>query len=484
MVGSPSSQASNDTFAVTTGARVQIYSVRTRKLVKTIARFHDTAHSAEIRYDGRVLVAGDDTGTIQVFDANSRAILKTWKECKQPVWTTKWSLTDSTSLMSCSDDKTVRLWDLPSDSSVVTFHGHQDYVRTGCFMVGQANGLLASGGYDETVRLWDPRASNAAVMSFKHVASVESVLCMPSGATLLAAADNQIAVLDIIAGRPLHMIRNHQKTVTSLGLTAQGTRLISGGLDGHIKMFETTGWNVVAGLKYPSAVLTAAVLQSAVSREDKHIAVGMSSGMLSIKTRFSGEQKVKEKERASQMEALLAGSIADFDKKAAKKRTRGWETRLRGRDFDGEGADIVVQGEDRRKVKKLKKWEEELRAGRYREALDSAIHGQDKLTILTLLNQFRYRSALRASLEDRDEVTLRPVLHWIFQNISHTAFTRICVEVAMNILDIYSKHLGQSSTLAKQTMKLHVRVRQEVQRAQEAYKTKGMLELLASNDIG
>src|SRR5271155_1170446 len=114
-------QALPDAFAVTTGARVQIFSRRTRKLLKTITRFDDTAHGGEIRYDGRVLAAGDDTGAIQVFDVNSRAILKTWKECKQPVWTTKWSPRESTSLMSCCDDNTVRLWDLPSESSVYTF---------------------------------------------------------------------------------------------------------------------------------------------------------------------------------------------------------------------------------------------------------------------------------------------------------------------------------------------------------------------------
>lgn len=105
----PSAAQPPDVFTVTTGARVQIYSVRTRKLLKTITRFDDTARGTDIRPDGRIIAVGDDTGTIQVFDVNSRAILKTWKDHKQPVWVTKFSPSDPTTLLSTSDDRTVRL---------------------------------------------------------------------------------------------------------------------------------------------------------------------------------------------------------------------------------------------------------------------------------------------------------------------------------------------------------------------------------------
>jgi U3 small nucleolar RNA-associated protein 15 len=117
--------------------------------------------------------------------------------------------------MSASDDQTVRLWDLPSQESVTTFIGHQDYVRSGAFMPGQASNLVVSGSYDQSVRLWDPRSPGRSVMIFKHAAAVETVLPLPSGTTILAAADNQISVLDLVAGKPLQLLKNHQKAVTS-----------------------------------------------------------------------------------------------------------------------------------------------------------------------------------------------------------------------------------------------------------------------------
>ena len=252
-----------DQFAVTTGPRIQIFSTRTRKVVKTISRFgvDDIAHSGNIRRDGRIVVAGGDSGIIQAFDLKSRAILKTWKEHKQPVWVTQWHPSDLTTLMSCSDDRTVRLWDLPGDTSTNTFNGHQDYVRCGTFMPTQS-GLLVSGSYDQTVRLWDSRAGGKSVMVFKHAAAIEAILPMPSGTALLAASDNTISVLDVVAAKPIQVLKNHQKTVTSLALAGNGERVLSGALDGHVKVFETTGWNVVAGMKYPSPILSLSVISS------------------------------------------------------------------------------------------------------------------------------------------------------------------------------------------------------------------------------
>jgi U3 small nucleolar RNA-associated protein 15 len=370
-IAASSTTNSTDTFAVTSGSRIQVFSSRTRKVLKTITRFNidDTAHSGNIRRDGRILVAGGDSGAIQAFDINSRAILKTWREHKQPVWVTHWHPSELTAIMSASDDKTVRLWDLPSDTSTQSFYGHQDYVRSGSFMTGQTQGMLVSGSYDQTVRLWDPRVAGKAVMTFKHSAAVESVLPMPSGTTLLAAAENQISVLDLVAAKPIQVLRNHQKTVTSLSLTSNGSRVLAGGLDGHVKVFETSEWKVVAGFKYPSPVLALSIIGIGPNKEDKHLVVGMQSGLLSIRTRLSQQEATQRREREKEMKALMEGKIEEYDKKQGKKRGRGWEKRFRGKDYTGEAADIIIDGKDSRK-KNLNKWESALRKGRYEEALN------------------------------------------------------------------------------------------------------------------
>jgi U3 small nucleolar RNA-associated protein 15 len=426
------------------------------------------------------MVAGDESGKIQVFDVNSRAILKTWDEHKQPVWTTKFSPTEPTTLMSASDDRTVRLWDLPSQQSTTTFIGHTDYVRCGSFMPGMMSNMILSGSYDETVRLWDPRVPTRAAMIFKHAAPIEAVLPMPSGTSVLAAADNQISVLDLVAGRPLTILKNHQKTVTSLCLASNDTRLVSGGLDGHVKVFETTGWNVVAGSKYPSPILSVSVIPSGANREDKHLVVGLSSGILSIRTRLSGQQKVKERERAKEMQALLDGTLEDYDKKQNKKRPRGVEKKLRGMDFVGEGADVIIEGNSRAHKKKESVWERHLRQGRFTEALDYILTAESvsSIQVLTVLTALRHRSAMRAALEGRDEITVQPILRWVVKHITDPRYVSICVDASLILLDLYAEHVGGSQELDEAFKMLHQRVKKEVESAQQACQTGGMLEML------
>ncbi|KAH6875687.1 WD40-repeat-containing domain protein [Alternaria rosae] len=475
--------ATQDLFAVTTGSRVQIFSSKSRKVVKTISRFgvDDVAHSGNIRRDGRILVAGGDTGVIQAFDVKSRAILKTWKEHKQPVWVTQWNPTDLTGLMSCSDDRTVRLWDLPSEKSVMKFDGHQDYVRSGTFMPAQS-GLLVSGSYDQTVRLWDSRVGGKAVMVFKHAAPVETVLPMPSGTAVLAAADNVISVLDIVAAKPIHMLRNHQKSVTALSLANNGERLLSGALDGHVKVFETTGWNVVGGMKYPSPILSLSVIPN--QKEDRHIAVGMQSGLLSIKTHLSGEQKVQAREREKEMKALMEGKIEEYDRSKKRKRGKGWEKRIRGKDFTGESADIVIDGNARGKITAGQPWAHALRKGMYAQALDMVLESKDanaRSQSLTLLTALRHRSALRTALSNRDSVTLQPILRWCIKNVSDYRITRLTTDVALVVLDLYADQLGRSEEVDDLIMALMQRVKVTVEASQDAWKVRGMLDMLVSS---
>ncbi|KAF2746691.1 U3 small nucleolar RNA-associated protein-like protein 15 [Sporormia fimetaria CBS 119925] len=468
-------------FAVTTGSRVQIFSSKTRKPVKTINRFgvDDIAHSGNIRRDGRILVAGGDSGAIQAFDVNSRAILKTWKEHKQSVWRTEWHPTNLTELMSCSDDRTVRLWDLPSDKSTMTLNGHQDYVRCGTYMPAQS-GLIVSGSYDQTVRLWDSRVGGNAVMIFKHAAAVEAVLPMPSGTAVLAASDNTVSVLDIVAAKPVQVLRNHQKTVTSLSLASNGSRLLTGGLDGHVKVFETSAWNVVGQLKYPSPILSLSVISS--NNEDKHIAVGLQSGILSLRTRLSGQQKALAREREKEMKALMEGRIEEYDRAKKRKRGKGWEKRIRGKDFTGEGADIVIEGNARGRVNKNRPWGHALRWGQYGKALDLVLESKDgdaRPQTITVLTALTHRSALRTALSNRDEVTLQPILRWLIRNVPDCRITRLVTDVALQVLDLYADQLGRSPEVDMLVEQLMQRVKVVVEASQVAWNVMGMVNMLS-----
>jgi len=472
--------SSNDTFVATSGARVYLYSVRTRKLVKTITRFYDDARSGEVRRDGRVLVAGDDSGRIQVFDVSSRAILRTWTTHKQSVWATKFSPTELTSVVSASDDKTVRLWDLTSNEPLKTFVGHQDYVRSVSFMPGSMSNIIISGSYDSTVKLWDPRmAGNSAVRTFKHSAAIEDVLPLSSGTTVCASSGESISVLDMIAARPLRLLKNHQKTVTSLSEASGGRRLVSGGLDGHVKVFETTGWNVVATMKYSSPILAVKVISSGGGEDatDRHLVVGMSSGVLSIRSRLSGVEAAKKKAREKEMDALLAGTIDQHDAEIKKAKTLTKKKKL---DLLGAGADHTIEDEPGVKVRKEAPWARKLQLHQYSDALDNVLHkgsGQHSdLNVLTVLKDLRHRNAMQEALKDRDENTILPIMRWISNRIMDPKLADVCVEVAFQLMELYGHYVEHSELLREEFSTLHRRTRTYVEKSQYAIQLLGALE--------
>ncbi|KAK1012330.1 U3 small nucleolar RNA-associated protein 15 [Friedmanniomyces endolithicus] len=489
--------AQADTFAVTSGGRVQIYSAKTRKLVKNISRFgvDDTARSGVLRRDGRILLAGGDSGIVQAFDTGSRAILRQWRgehAHKQAVHVVRWNPIILTDLMSASDDRTVRVWDLTDDVAKWTGIGHEDYVRSACYLPGQ-DGMIATGSYDQTVRLWDTRqpGNDRPAMSFKHAAPIEDLIPL-TNFVLASAAGNEVTILDLIAGKAQHIIRSHQKTVTSLSTGQDTSRLLTGGLDGHVKVHNTTSWEVVAGFKYPSPILSLAVVstgQQVIDREDRHLAVGLQTGLLSIRTRIAGAEKVKAREKTKRMDALIAGEGDAYERAQRKKDTRqGIRARDRGKDFRGEGADIIITGNERTRTKPLRPWQRSLRSGKYALALDEVLAGdpysnEDMLTLVTAL---RHRSALRTAVSNRSPENLVPLLKWILKYINHARHVSLIYDVVLLLLDAYGEKmeewLANEDDTGKEVLflvkRLARRVRKGAYYASQAQGTLGMIGLM------
>jgi len=69
---------------------------------------------------------------------------------------------DGALLVSGSDDKTVKLWDVQTGGVVKTFHGHTLVVCS--VSISADNTMIASGSADKTIRLWDIRKGQCCVI--------------------------------------------------------------------------------------------------------------------------------------------------------------------------------------------------------------------------------------------------------------------------------------------------------------------------------
>ena len=110
--------------------------------------------------------------------------------------------------------------------------------------------------------------------------------------------------------------------------------------------------------------------------------------------------------------------------------------------------------------------------------LAQGCHAAPAVTALTVLVALRHRSALREALEGRDEITVLPLLKWVSKHIADPRYLSICVDVSFHLLDIYSEHVGGSAELATLFQALLGKVSKEVEKAQMAIQTNGMVESL------
>ncbi|KAG0303027.1 snoRNA-binding rRNA-processing protein [Dissophora globulifera] len=445
------SETSPYDFAVTASTRVQIYSSKTHQVKKTISRFKDVAYSGTIRGDGRLVVAGDATGLVQIFDIGSRAILRTFRDHRHPVHVAKFS-SDKTQIMSASDDKTVRIWDMPSETPLTIFTGHEDYIRTG--MVSRDNPhLILSGSYDQTVKLWDMR-TQGCVMTMNHGAPVECVEMFPNGGVVVAAGGPNLKVFDILTGgRPMHSLSNHQKTVTSLCFDQSYSRLLTGSLDQHVKVYNVQDYSVVHSVKYPAPVMSVAL-----SPDDTHLVAGMAGGLLSIRQRVVKTAEIQT--RRAQEEQARGGSYKHF---------------IRGQKSAAD-ADFTVESQKRRR---LRDYDRYLKVFQYGNALDACLRtNQPPVTTVSLIQELIHRDGLRQALSGRDDISLEPLAQFLVKNINNPRYTSLLVDVTMVMIDMYTAVLGQSPLIDELFVKLRARVKMELAFQKQLMSVVGSMEML------
>ena len=246
---------------------------------KSFNRWGGVAYSGVVRgTDGNLIAAGNDSGAVRVFNMQgSGASLRNLKGHSRATKVVRWG-NDGTRIFTASDDKTARWWDISTGETVVTFKDHGDYVRSAA--VGP-NSLCITGSYDHCVRIWDSREAAKPAMSFNHGAPVDSVLALKGGNLVLSSGSNQIKVWDTIkGGDPIASFSNSQKTITTLCQDATGTRVFSGSLDGHVKVYDVSTFEMVFGYQCPHPILS-----MDISIDSSRIVVGMAGGGLAVRAR-------------------------------------------------------------------------------------------------------------------------------------------------------------------------------------------------------
>ena len=137
---------------------------------------------------------------------------------------------DGTQIVSGSDDKTIRVWNVETRAAVgEPLVGHTRAVRSVAFSPDGTQ--IVSGSYDNTIRVWNVE-TRAAVGEplIGHTSLVTSVALSPDGTQIVSGShDKTIRVWNVetcaAVGEPL---TGHTNWVRSVAFSPDGTQIVSG----------------------------------------------------------------------------------------------------------------------------------------------------------------------------------------------------------------------------------------------------------------
>jgi WD40 repeat protein len=154
---------------------------------------------------------------------------------------------DGKTIISASDDKTLRLWDLEGNKPHIIFQGHENSVTSVAFSPDSK--MIVSGSQDNTVRLWNFQGNQLQVFrgheestgSFGNKGGVNSVAFSPDGKTIVSGADDKTLRLWDLEGNQLQVFQGHENSVTSVAFSPDSKMIVSGSFDKTLRFWDLKG---------------------------------------------------------------------------------------------------------------------------------------------------------------------------------------------------------------------------------------------------
>jgi len=184
--------------------------------------------------DGRIASCSEDR-TVRIWENSPRGGSDVIKAHCGTVRSVDWSA-DGGLLATAGDDKVVKLW-TPEKKFLTSLKGHTHWVRSAHFSPDAR--MIVSGGDDKTVRIWDVESRNDVQCFTDPSDTVLKTKFHPDGSCVAAAsADHSINLWDTRCQRLVQHYSAHNGACTSLAFHPSGNYLLSAGLDKHLHVWD------------------------------------------------------------------------------------------------------------------------------------------------------------------------------------------------------------------------------------------------------
>ena len=184
--------------------------------------------------------------SVRLWSLETWTCLVIYKGHDHPVWDVTWG-PFGLYFLTGSLDRTCRLWRTDHIEDLRMFVGHDKDVDSVCFHPNGA--YIFTGSSDRVVRMWAVANGYPVRMFTGHTGNITSLSCSPSGKILASADDAGIIILwDLGPGKLKKRMRGHGKGgIWSLSWSVESTVLASGGADGTVRIWDVAVGNDASG---------------------------------------------------------------------------------------------------------------------------------------------------------------------------------------------------------------------------------------------
>jgi WD40 repeat protein/uncharacterized caspase-like protein len=155
---------------------------------------------------------------------------------------------DGKRIITASDDKTAKIWDVLTGSLLADLKGHRYAVKSVQFTSDGKKVVTASD--DSTVKIWDSGTGKLLIDIIGHKGIINSAQFSPDGKMIVTAcADSTAKIWDVATGKLLLDLRGHRGGVLFAQFSPDGKKIVTSSLDTTARVWDASNGALLANLK-------------------------------------------------------------------------------------------------------------------------------------------------------------------------------------------------------------------------------------------
>ena len=428
---SPSEEHAEFLF-VATGNKLQCINARNSQYAPFSGNFHNRVLCCAIRKDYSMVAGAEETGFLKIFHAQHKNLLRRWKIHELPARALKFSQ-HKVNLLSCSEDRFVKIFDIATSECLNAIKVFSDKVT--CLDVEKFDSpeVFVAGSYDQTWKLFDTRLDKSQVISLKHSHPIDTIKVFGNGNMIVTGGGRFVKIWDLryyhsnpenSSASVVATLADHHKNVMCVRFNRDESRLLTGGVDRLIKVYPTDVYNCVHTINY-----AAPVMSFDISRDDRHIVVGMTDDTVCLKSKTGESLKERAKREIEESKE---------NETQTKRQKIVNEAKLQSEKLKKENPTYEVIGKDTRE--KLSKMDKKLKRFDHSGSLESvltAASGNPELAY-SLLFELHRRGLLEKCIQSLNCKKLKELLLFLNTNICNSSMCDFLSVVYEQLLDVFS----------------------------------------------